>query len=162
VDGQAARVPAPAPPGWAAGRYHGYRSGGGRHVTLHPVIAQVQLVRRPEEKHEPVVGNAWVLELRGGRRTVPSRLHADPAPPVARRVRLEGEDRGPVGGPAPGGTSRLSLSNPPRPPDESPGGTNSSSIVPHALLPAVDPVNGVRESRLFILEHLGLGPQPSP
>ena len=96
--------PAPAPgrcaarpctrssaPGRAAGRHHGDRSGGGRHVPLHPFVPQVQFFRRPGEKDEPVVDKGGRVEFKGGRRTAASRLQAHPPQPVARRGRLERE-----------------------------------------------------------------------
>ena len=65
-DVERVRAPAPAPPGRAAGRHHQDRSGGGRDVPLHPFILQVQLLRRPDEEDEPVVGQGGLERSVGG------------------------------------------------------------------------------------------------
>jgi hypothetical protein len=67
-------------------------------VPLHPLISQVQFLRRPRKKDEPVVGKGGRVEFRGRDRTVASRLQARPPQPVARRVRLEREKLEPVQG----------------------------------------------------------------
>ena len=59
-------------------------SGGGRNVPLHPFIPQVQLLRRPGKKDEPVVGKAGGLLSRPAP-GVARRLQAHPPQPVARR-----------------------------------------------------------------------------
>jgi hypothetical protein len=43
-------------------------------VPLHPLVAQVQLLRRPGDQEEPVVGDGGLVEFRGGRRTDARRL----------------------------------------------------------------------------------------
>ena len=78
-------APARACLGRAAGRHQRDRSGGGRHVPLHPFVPQIQLVRRAGEEEKPVVGQARAVEFKGGRRPAASRLQADPPEPVARR-----------------------------------------------------------------------------
>jgi hypothetical protein len=82
-----------------------------RDVPLHPFITQVQLLRRPGEKDEPVVGKGGQVEFQGGRRGVARRLQADPAQPVARRGRLERDDLEPVQGPERVAVPRLFLSH---------------------------------------------------
>ena len=92
VDVQPLPVAAPAPPGRAAGRHQQDRPGGGRDVPLHPLVQQVQFLRRPGDQDEPVVGQGGRAEFRGGRRPVAGRLEADPPQPVAGRGRLERDD----------------------------------------------------------------------
>ena len=92
---------APAPQGRAAGRRHQDGSGGGRYVPLHPFIQQVQLLRRPGKKDEPVVGDGGRVEFRARDRTVASRLQARPPQPVARRDCRAWAEPEPVQGPDP-------------------------------------------------------------
>jgi hypothetical protein len=61
-------------------------------MPVHSFIQQVQLLRWPGKKDEPVVGYGGRVEFGGGRRTVASRLQAHPPQPVARRGRLERDD----------------------------------------------------------------------
>src|SRR5499427_10547803 len=67
-------------------------------MPLHPVIPQVQGLRRPCHKDEPVVGQGGHVEFKGGLRTAVRRLQADPPQSVARRGWREREDPGPVQG----------------------------------------------------------------
>ena len=104
VDAEQVPAAAPAPPGRAAGRHQHDRSGGGRHVPLHPLIPQVQFLRRPNEKDEPVVGKGGRVEFRGGRphgsepppgRPTPAgRSHA-----AGSNGRALSQSRGPIGSP---------------------------------------------------------------
>ena len=99
VDVERVLSAAPAPQGRAAGWYHGYRSGGERHVPVYPLISQVQRLRRPGDKEEPVVADGGLAEFGVGRRTEARRLEANPRQPVARRGRLEWDPLKPVEGP---------------------------------------------------------------
>src|SRR6516162_9010292 len=51
-----ARNRAAAATGRCAGRQERDRAGGGRHVSLHPFVPQIQLLRRASKEEEPVVG----------------------------------------------------------------------------------------------------------
>ena len=108
-DPQLVLAPARAHPGRAAGRHQGDRSGGGRHVPLHPRIQQFQLIRRAGKEEEPVVRKGRQVEVKGGRRTAVSRLQADPPQLITRRGRLVREDLEPVQGPDQIAASRLLL-----------------------------------------------------
>src|SRR5215472_12147285 len=90
---------APAPPDRAACRDDQDRSGGWRDVPLHVLVPYLALVRRPVDQDERVMGRGGYFDLRGGRIAVACRQHADPATPVARRGRREGDEPGPHAGP---------------------------------------------------------------
>jgi hypothetical protein len=71
---------------------------------------QVQLLRRPNEQSEPVVGQGGLIEFKGGLRSAAHRLQADPPQPIAPRGRLERDDldsRGPIGPPGCGSNCRI-------------------------------------------------------
>src|SRR5262249_33939465 len=70
--------PAGAHAGLAAGWYQRDRSGRGRHVTPHPFVSQIQLVRRADEPEKPVVGESRHVALEAGGRTAARRLKAGP------------------------------------------------------------------------------------
>ena len=111
-DVEPVEAPAPAPPGRAAGRHHRDRSRGGRYVPLHSFIQQVQLLRRPGKKDEPVVGQGRAGRVPRRGPPVASRLQADPPQPVTRRGRLERDDLAQdCQGPERAAASRLLLSH---------------------------------------------------
>ena len=99
VDAEQVPAAAPAPPGRAAGRHQHDRAGGGRPVPPHPLVPQVQLLRRPNEQTEPVVGQGGLVEFKGALRSAAHRLQADPPQPVAPGGRLERDGLEPVQGP---------------------------------------------------------------
>ena len=111
VDVEGVLAPAPAPQGRTAGRHHRDRSCGGRYMPLHPLIQQVQLLRRPGDKDERVVGQGGQVNFGGGRLTVASRLQAYPPEQVARRARLERDELAQLKGPERATKSWLLLSH---------------------------------------------------
>jgi hypothetical protein len=110
-DEQLVLAPARAHPDRAAGRHQRDRAGGGRNVPLHPVIPQVQCVRRLGEQDEHVVGQGRLVEFRSGQRTEVRGLQTDPPEPVARHSRREWEDPVPVHEPDRVAALRLVLSH---------------------------------------------------
>src|SRR5262249_12339755 len=80
-------VEAPAPAHLAAGaRGHQYnRSDGGRYVLLHALKPQIQFLRWPRDKDEPVMRKGGCVVFPGGRRTESSGLQPTQSEPVARR-----------------------------------------------------------------------------
>jgi hypothetical protein len=65
-------------------------------VPFHALVPQVQLLRRPCDKEEPVVGDGRLVKFGGGYRTDARRLQADPPQAVARHGRLVRKDLEPV------------------------------------------------------------------
>jgi hypothetical protein len=51
---------------------------GGRPLTLHPLIPQIQIHRRSGDKDEPVMREGGHAAFKGGLRTAARRLQADP------------------------------------------------------------------------------------
>ena len=70
VDVERVKAPARAHLGGAARRYQRDGSGGRWHVSLHPLIPQLQLLRRPKEQDKPVMGEGRMGGLEFGRLTV--------------------------------------------------------------------------------------------
>src|SRR5262249_41539098 len=101
-----------------AGRQERDRAGGGRHLPVHPLVPQVQFLRRAGKEEEPVVGKGRQVELKGGRCTAVSRLQADPPQLITRRGRLVREDLEPVQGPHRVAASQFFRSHHPRLPGE--------------------------------------------
>src|SRR5262249_53582629 len=133
-----------APPGRTAGRHQHDRSGGGWHVPLHPLIPHVQFVRRPDDKEEPMVGQGGHVAFKGGLRTATRGPQAHPAPPVARRGRLEREHLAPVQRSQRITAPRLFLWHHLRLPDERGCCADATCVVPPDPLPAADPRGRVR------------------
>src|SRR6516165_11640438 len=83
-------------------------------VSLHPVIPQVQRLRRPNDQDKPVVGQGGHSAFKGGLRvaaTAVSRLQAHPPPPVAHRGRRERANLEPLRGPDRVASLRLFMSH---------------------------------------------------
>src|SRR5262249_14085525 len=81
------------------GRHQHDRADRGRPGPPDPLVPQAQLLRRPNEQSEPVVGQGGLVEFKGGLRSAAHRLQADPPQPVAPRGRLEWDGLEPVQGP---------------------------------------------------------------
>src|SRR5262249_40641479 len=65
-------------------------------VPFHPLKPQVQFLRRPRDKDEPVMRKGGRVVFPGGRRTEASRLQPHPPQAVARRDRPERDGLAPV------------------------------------------------------------------
>jgi hypothetical protein len=83
IDVKPVEAPAPAHLARSAGRHQPDRSGGGRNVSFHLLKPQVQLLRRPRDKDEPVVrpgGRSVRRSIHEGRMARPCRGYSTRPP----------------------------------------------------------------------------------